>query len=135
MTMHMLPAYYTTTNTKKRKAKKKTKSQIEADKQHEKFLKKHGVGLFGKKVQRSVAQPGSASGLGPGGRKFESYRSDQSKDIPSHEFTGYDKSMAKKDQNIYSGERKLLGIATMHKSNLVPVFDEDDAKEIARMRR
>ena len=74
MTMHMLPAYYTTTNMKKRKAKKKTKSQIEADRQHEKFLKKHGLGtLFGKKVERSVAQPGSASGLGPGGRKFESH--------------------------------------------------------------
>ena len=37
--------------------------------------------------------------------------------------------------NIYSGKRKLLGIAAMHKSNLVPVFGEDDAKEIARMRR
>ena len=35
----------------------------------------------------------------------------------------------------YSGERKLLGIATMHKSNMVPVFDQQDAKDIAKMRR
>lgn len=35
----------------------------------------------------------------------------------------------------YSGERKLIGIATMHKSNMVPVFDEQDAKDIAKMRR
>ena len=42
----------------------------------------------------------------------------------------------------YTGERKLIGIAMMHKSNLVPVFaDEDDktgrkaATEIATMRR
>ena len=35
----------------------------------------------------------------------------------------------------YSGERKLLGIAIMHKSNLVPVFDEESAKEISKMRR
>ena len=35
----------------------------------------------------------------------------------------------------YSGERKLLGIATMHKSNMVPVFDEQSAKDIAKMRR
>ena len=35
----------------------------------------------------------------------------------------------------YSGERKLLGIATMHKSNMVPVFDDQDAKDIAKMRR
>ena len=27
-------------------------------------------------IRRSVAQPGSASGLGPEGRRFESYRSD-----------------------------------------------------------
>ena len=41
----------------------------------------------------------------------------------------------KKDKNVYSGSRKLLGIAAMHKSNLVPVFDKSDAKEIAKMRR
>ena len=41
----------------------------------------------------------------------------------------------KKEQFVYSGERKLLGIATMHKSNMVPVFDEKDAKDIAKMRR
>lgn len=35
----------------------------------------------------------------------------------------------------YSGERKLLGIATMHKSNMVPVFDDQSAKDIAKMRR
>ena len=42
---------------------------------------------------------------------------------------------AKKEPQQYSGERKLLGIATMHKSNLVPVFDAEDAKDIAKMRR
>jgi len=35
----------------------------------------------------------------------------------------------------YDGERKLLGIAVMHKSNLVPIFDEEQAKDISRMRR
>ena len=41
----------------------------------------------------------------------------------------------------YTGERKLLGIAVMHKSNLVPVFEEETgkkgqyAKDLARMRR
>jgi hypothetical protein len=29
----------------------------------------------------------------------------------------------------------LIGIATMHKSNLVPVFSEEDAEAIAKMRR
>ena len=34
------------------------------------------------KSQRSIAQPGSAPGLGPGGRKFESYYSDQCVAVP-----------------------------------------------------
>ena len=40
----MLPVYYTTTNTRKRKKSKKTQSQIAAEKEHEKFLKKMGIG-------------------------------------------------------------------------------------------
>lgn len=37
----------------------------------------------------------------------------------------------------YTGERRLLGIATMHKSNMVPIFEDnkEEAIEIARMRR
>jgi hypothetical protein len=37
----------------------------------------------------------------------------------------------------YTGEQKLLGIATMHKSNMVPIFEDNKqmAIEIARMRR
>ena len=41
----------------------------------------------------------------------------------------------KKEIQQYSGKRKLLGIATMHKSNMVPVFDKEAAKDIAKMRR
>lgn len=36
--------------------------------------------------------------------------------------------------NVYTGD-KMLGIATMHKSNLVPVFAEEAAVEISQMRR
>jgi hypothetical protein len=39
-----------------------------------------------------------------------------------------------KTPNTYTGD-KLIGIATMHKSNSVPVFSQEDAIEIARMRR
>lgn len=45
------------------------------------------------------------------------------------------------EANEYSGERKLIGIATMHKSNQVPVFADDNAEgrekatEISKMRR
>ena len=41
----------------------------------------------------------------------------------------------KKETMVYSGERKLLGIGMMHKSNMVPIFDEESAKEISKMRR
>jgi hypothetical protein len=42
--MHLLPVYYSTTNTRKRKQKKKTASVLEAERQHAKFLKKMGIG-------------------------------------------------------------------------------------------
>ena len=32
----------------------------------------------------------------------------------------------KKPSMQYTGERRLVGIATMHKSNMVPFADEDD---------
>ena len=46
-------------------------------------------------------------------------------------------STTKQETKVYSGERKLMGIATMHKSNAVPVFEDDKklAKDIAKMRR
>ena len=68
-------------------------------------------------------------------------------------FKGYDLPRYEADQNqpkcgdkipvaggkkappqAYSGERKLIGIGLMHKSNLVPVWDEEGAKEITLMK-
>ena len=43
-------------------------------------------------------------------------------------------STAKKDTMQYSGD-KMKGIGMMHKSNLVPIFHDHEAKEIASMRR
>jgi|TARA_R110000823_G_scaffold86627_2_gene193637 hypothetical protein len=102
--MHILPSYFTTTNTRKRKKSKKPKSLIEAERQHAKFVKKtvgirSSVGIEQRSSKpwvtgsspvecankRSVAQPGSASALGAEGQKFKSSHSDQiplSDDIP-----------------------------------------------------
>jgi hypothetical protein len=144
--MHMLPVYYTTTNTRKRKKSKKTQSQIAAEKDHAKFLKSMGIGSrssvgpeqrpskpwvagsspAGIANSRSVGKSGNPPHLGCGDQRFESSRSDQ---------CFYHPSMAKKEAKVYNGERKLLGIATMHKSNLVPVFDKESAEDIAKMRR
>jgi hypothetical protein len=35
---------------------------------------------------------------------------------------------------VYTGT-KVMGIATMHKSNAVPVFNSEEAVEISKMRR
>ena len=37
-------------------------------------------------------------------------------------------------QKVYTGT-KVKGIGTMHKSNAVPIFSDDEAKEISSMRR
>ena len=120
--MHMLPAYYTTTNTRKRKQKKKSTSVIKAEADHEKFLKK--IGYKGDKCS------GSTAGSNP-------VRVGSTPTSPANQLAGsIPVGVApKRKPNVYSGERKLLGIATMHKSNLVPVWGEKEAVEIAKMRR
>ena len=103
--MHILPVYFTTTRTRKRKKSKKPASLIEAERQHAKFIKKMGIGIRSSvgieqrsskpwvtgsspvecANERSVAQSGSAPALGAGGQRFESSLSDQiplSNDIP-----------------------------------------------------
>lgn len=35
---------------------------------------------------------------------------------------------------VYTGD-KIVGIATMHKSNLVPIFSDEAAKDVSSMRR
>ena len=91
----------------------------------------------GEHKPRTKATP-RADWLHEGGNVWER----PSDDIPSlnseHSFA----PCTKKESIQYTGERKLVGIATMHKSNMVPVFaDEDDktgskqATEIAKMRR
>jgi hypothetical protein len=43
-------------------------------------------------------------------------------------------STAAKQSMMYTGD-KIKGIGTMHKSNMVPVFSNDEAKDLASMRR
>lgn len=40
----------------------------------------------------------------------------------------------KRDAPVYTGT-KMIGIGQMHKSNAVPVFAQDEAKDLASMRR
>lgn len=53
--------------------------------------------------------------------------------IPSLD-TGHTGAVRTKDIPKYTGT-KILGIGTMHKSNAVPIFSDEEAVEISRMRR
>ena len=68
--MALLPSYFTTTRTSKRKSKTKTRSVLAAEAETAKLLAKVGY--------RGVAKPGKAPALGAGDRRFESSRPDHS---------------------------------------------------------
>lgn len=155
--MSLMPAYYTTTNLKKSKRRKSAK-QIRLEEEHQTYLKSMGIrsrSSVGLEQQSSKLRVTGSSpvettnlkevGVGTQGGLINlsaaDYRS-RSGSIPdtstissSDNGIGYHPSMAKKEAKVYNGKRKLLGIATMHKSNLVPVFDKESAEDIAKMRR
>ena len=123
--MHLMGPAYSTTNTRKRKAKKKTAKQLQAEADHEVYLKKLGVG----KTKLPVNKKGERVGL----NSIPDYKTTSTVKLGNN-IAGHGPA---RESMVYSGERQLLGIATMHKSNMVPVFADkkDDAKDIAAMRR
>ena len=126
MSMHLVGPYMTTTSYKKRKAKKKTQKQIEADARHEKWVRK--MNAHPEQIARNKEKNANIPIL-----SVPDYSSDRNSIPTSDVIPGG--STAPKERLIYSGERRLLGVAVMHKSNMVPVFDSKDAKDIAKMRR
>ena len=60
------------------------------------------------------------------------YRTDESKTIASLNSDAF--SVTRKESLKYTGTL-VKGIATMHKSNAVPVINEEQMKDISRMRR
>jgi hypothetical protein len=120
--MALLPPMYTTNADRRRTqaAKPKSKSLLKAEAKHAKFLKRMGVGDLGRKITVPAPAPAYAR---------------PSPEVPSmNTLSG---TTAKPEPKVYSGKRQLLGVATMHKSNMVPVFADkpEEATEIAKMRR
>jgi len=68
---------------------------------------------------------------------FDQVMKEIKEEYPSYEGTSMGAITPKQEPMQYTGERKLIGIATMHKSNAVPIFevDKEHAIDIARMRR
>ena len=126
MSMHLVGPYMTTTSYKKRKAKNKTKKMLEAEAKHNKWLRK--MNAHPEQIAESKKKNANVSIL-----SVPDYSSSGNSIPTSDVIPGG--STAPAERQIYSGERRLLGVATMHKSNMVPVFDSKDAKDIARMRR
>lgn len=78
------------------------------------------------KLRRSRGKPAPKSLL-----EAKTYRR-ETPNYPSGDT--YDTFIGAKREKQYTGD-KLMGIGVMHKSNLVPIFKQEDAEEIARMRR
>lgn len=117
----------------KRRGKKKFRNAEEARKARElddswkELQKKWGVEAEAKKRRRALEAPVMLP------TATKSYQRDTGPKIPS--LNPKDMSPATKaDTKVYTGT-KMIGIGTMHKSNSVPIFSDDEAKAISSMRR
>lgn len=58
----------------------------------------------------------------------------ETRDIPSRD-TGHKGAVTVGTKQMrYTGD-KMLGVATMHKSNIVPIFNDESAVQVSQMRR
>lgn len=112
---------YTSTKSKpKRTPKAKQAEYIE-------WCKKHNIKPFAKgnyEPTRSDKSPVEVTGV---------YRR-ETKHYPSKDSNVTGAVTTNVSRSVYTGD-KLLGIASMHKSNLVPVFQGSEAVEVSQMRR
>jgi hypothetical protein len=117
----------------KRRGKVKFRNAEEAQRAREleqswkDLLKRQGVEAEEKKRARAMKAPALDYRLTtPPGRTTSTH-------IPSRD-TGHSGAVGSKEIPKYSGT-KIIGVATLHKSNAVPVFSDEEAVEISRMRR
>jgi len=142
MTMSLVGPYLTTTNYKKRKQKPRTKNQqLAFEQQHREYNKSmKRMGCHSQMMTLEEYDLYCRGQYKPKAKKTESktytplepYRR-ETPHIPS---VGDGVGVAiKKESTRYTGDL-IVGIATMHKSNAVPVMrGTDQAKDIAAMRR
>ena len=132
MTMHLLSPAYSTTSTRKHKGKSANSVKLYADwLEYNKQMKRIGskTKTFDEYVQyrkgnykpvlRGTAMP-----------KYNVDHTHREK-YPSAEGVGVTFAKA---PNQYTGTL-VKGIATMHKSNAVPIISDEQALEVAKMRR
>lgn len=127
--MHLCGPALTTTGKKKGKVKFRNAAEAQRarqlDAEWKDLLKRQGVEAEEKKRRRAMTAAPLVYNLStPIGRSNTHH-------IPSRDTGGVAVLAAPK---IYTGT-KVKGIATMHKSNAVPVFSDKEAIDISRMRR
>lgn len=130
--MHLEGPWLSTTG--KRKGKQKFRNADEARKAREletswkELQKKWKLEAESRKQARALTAPVMLP------TQAQVYRRDTGPKIPSLN-GGKDMAPAlKAPDKVYTGT-KIIGIGTMHKSNAVPIFSNDEAKEISKMRR
>lgn len=129
MSMHLCGPALTTTGKKKGKVKFRNAAEAQRarqlDAEWKDLLKRQGVEQEERKRKRAVTAAPLVYKLDtPIGRTNTHH-------IPSRD-TGGVATLA--PTKIYTGT-KVKGIATMHKSNAVPVFSDEEAIDISKMRR
>lgn len=89
-----------------------------------------------KEIQELCAPlfPGAKMRMTQSVYKAPKFRAADTSMYPSHETFGSSNATPKKDSQQYTGT-KLKGIGIMHKSNMVPIFSDEEAISIAQMRR
>jgi hypothetical protein len=130
MSMHLHHPSLSTTGKKKGKIKFRNAAEAqrarELDADWKELLKRQGVEPEDRKRRRAmIAEPLVYKLDTPVGRT-------NTKHIPSLGTGGGVATLA--PAKVYTGT-KVKGIATMHKSNAVPVFSDEEAIDISRMRR
>jgi len=141
MSMHLVGPYLTTTNYRRRKTKatKSKQAQWHEDWQEKnRELKRQGrpkityeqyVDELHGRVTKTKLRP-SQQGVWTG--NYQTPIGRESVAVPSKD-TGQGQATLSAPK-VYTGT-KVKGIATMHKSNAVPVFSDEEATDISRMRR
>lgn len=125
MSMHLEGPWLSTTG--KRKGKKKWAS---AEQKHQaEILEAEWQRLKDKYAPKTKFQAGRSSYVPPKPMR----RDDNQPRLPSVD-TGHTGAVTIRKPMQYTGD-KIVGIGTMHKSNAVPIFTDQEAKDISSMRR
>lgn len=130
MTMHLEGPWLSTTGKKKGKQKFRNADEArkarELDESWKELQKKWAVEAEDKKRKRAMsAETLSYKLTTPVGRTTSNH-------IPSLNSGAGVATLA--PAKVYTGD-KIKGIGTMHKSNAVPIFSDEQAQDIAKMRR